>query len=248
MNALPADAPPISSLPAPHVFWGPEHEIDYESLVTEEHKPVDRILFDKLFRLLSRALYASWPGPEDGRSYIVLVDVGWFYQRGTPAVVPDCLLSLGVTWPKDLHRKEGHSYFQWDMGKPADVVIEAVSDKSGGEESFKKNLYAQLGLPYYAVYDPKHFLSRDTLRTYQLNGKKYRAVDPGPWEDIGLGLRFWTGTFEGVEDTWLRWCDSKGEIIPTGEERAAKAEERLARLEESNRSLEEEIRRLKGES
>src|SRR5271167_2736559 len=90
-----------------------------------------------------------------------------------PAVVPDCLLSLDVTCPENLQAKEGHSYYQWDMGKQPDVIIEVVSDKTGGEESYKKDLYARLGVPYYAVFDPEHFLSRDTLRAYELSGGEY---------------------------------------------------------------------------
>lgn len=240
MSNSPADAPPAGpALGAPGSEAVPEVEIDYDSLVTEDHKPVDRIYLEKLYRLLAHPLYASWPGPGEGRLFLVLVNVGWFYQRKTPAVVPDCLVSLDVTCPEDLQVKEGHSYYQWDLGKQPDVIVEVVSDRTGGEETCKKNLYARLGVPYYAVFDPKRLLSADTLRTYELVGGDYRLVDPGPWAKVGLGLRVWQGKFEGYEDAWLRWCDAKGEIIPTGEERAAKAEERI-------RELEAELRRLQG--
>jgi Uma2 family endonuclease len=228
MSALPVGSrPPVATNPEA----GPEADIDYDALVTEDHKPVNRIFLEKLYRLLTRPLYASWPGPGAGRPFLVLVNVGWFYQRKTPAVVPDCLLSLGVTCPEDLQVKEGHSYYQWDMGKQPDVVIEVVSDRTGGEESHKKDLYARLGVPHYAVFDPKHLLSPDPLRTYELVGGNYRLADPGPWSNVGLGLRLWQGKFEGHEDAWLRWCDANGEIIPTGEERARQAEERIAALE-----------------
>jgi Uma2 family endonuclease len=241
MSTSPTDAPPIVPSPvAPGREAWPEPDIDYDSLVTEDHKPVDRIFLEKLYRLLTRPLYASWPGPGEGRPFVVLVNVGWFYQRKTPAVVPDCLLSLDVACPKDLQVKEGHSYYQWDMGKQPDVVIEVVSDTTGGEESFKKNLYARLGVPHYAVFDPQHRLSQDTLRTYELVAGNYRPGDPGPWSNIGLGLRLWEGKFEGAQDVWLRWCEANGEILPTGEERARQAEERL-------RELEAELRLLKGE-
>ncbi len=153
-------------------------------------------------------------GPGSGRSFLVLVNVGWFYQRKTPAVVAHCLLSLDVTCPEDLQVKQGHSYYQWDMDKQPDVVIEVVPDRTGGEESYKKDLYARLGVAYYAVFDPNRLLSGDTLRTYELVGGTYRLGDPGPWSNIGLGLRVWEGKFEGVEDAWLRWCDVNGEIIP----------------------------------
>jgi Uma2 family endonuclease len=228
MSALPVGSrPPVATNPEAQ----PEADIDYDALVTEDHKPVNRIFLEKLYRLLTRPLYASWPGPGAGRPFLVLVNVGWFYQRKTPAVVPDCLLSLGVTCPEDLQVKEGHFYYQWDMGKQPDVVIEVVSDRSGGEESHKKDLYARLGVPHYAVFDPKHLLSPDPLRSYELVGGNYRLADPGPWSNVGLGLRLWQGKFEGHEDAWLRWCDANGEIIPTGEERARQAEERIAALE-----------------
>jgi Uma2 family endonuclease len=247
MSALPHDALASPPLPAPGLEMDPADEIDYESLVTEDHKPVDRIFVEKLYRLLTHTLYASWPGRGQGRPFLVLADVGWFYQRSTPAVVPDVMLSLDVTGPQDLHVKKGHSYFQWDMGKPPDVVIEAVSDRIGGEETSKKALYARLGAPFYAVFDPDHILSDDTLRTYELSGGVYRLGEPGPWATIGLGLRLWQGTFEGVEDTWLRWCDAGGQIIPTGEERAAALAERANQADERIRELEAELRRLKGE-
>ncbi|MCC6417885.1 MAG: Uma2 family endonuclease [Gemmataceae bacterium] len=234
MSTAPTNAPPDPDV-------GVDPDIDYDALVTEDHKPVDRIFIEKLYRLLTRALYASWPGPGEGRPFLALVNVGWFYQRTTPAVVPDCLLSLDVACPDNLQVKQGHSYYQWDVGKPPDVVIEFVSDRTGGEESHKKALYAGLGVAYYAVYDPKHLLSADTLRVYELVGRGYRLTDAGPWPKVGLGLRLWEGSFEGHEDVWLRWCDAGGEIVPTGEERAARAEERI-------RALEAEVQRLKGQA
>jgi Uma2 family endonuclease len=239
MNVSPVDAP---TLAVPNHKPGSEAEIDYDALVTEDHKPVDNLYIEKLYRLLTRPLYASWPGPGEGRTFLVMVNVGWFYQRKTPAVVPDCLLSLGVTCPEDLHVKEGHSYYQWDMGKQPDVVIEFVSDRKGDEESFKKTLYARLGVPYYAVFDPKHLLSEDTLRTYALFTGTYSACEPGPWPTVGLGLRLWPGTFEGHEDIWLRWCDANGAIIPTGEERAVQADERARQAEERTAQADERVR------
>jgi Uma2 family endonuclease len=245
MSVIPTNAP-ISLPPAVPVLMPAEEALPtYDDLVTEDHKPVERILVEKLYRLLTHPLYANWPGPEGRRPFLVMANVGLFYKAKTPAVVPDCLLSLNVNYPEDLHVKQGHSYYVWQMGKAPDVVIEIVSDKLGGEDTFKRELYAEIGVPYYAIFDPDHYLSEETLRTYQLNGKKYRPVDPGPWEDVGLGLRLWKGEFEGVEETWLRWCDANGEIIPTGEERAAELAQDLQQRDDRIRQLEREVRRLK---
>jgi uncharacterized protein YciI len=51
----------------------------------------------------------------------------------------------------------------------------------------------------------------------------YRPTKPF-FEDIGLGLVEWEGTFEGIHARWLRWCTEGGVLVPTGAERAAKAE------------------------
>jgi hypothetical protein len=268
MSTSPIESPSINPPNVTPSLEEEEPDIDYDDFVTEDHKPVDRIFVEKMYRLLTEPLYASWAGPGEGRSFLVLVNVGWFYQRKTPAVVPDCLLSLDVTCPQDLHVKQGHSYYQWDMGKQPDVVIEIVSDRTGGEQPSKKDLYARLGVPYYVIFDPKRLLSAEPLRCYEHAGKKYRLVEPGPWTEVGLGLRLWQGTFEGHEDVWLRWCDASGVIIPTGQERARQAEEnaskaderatkaekraskadkRARQSEERIRLLEAELQRLKGE-
>jgi hypothetical protein len=198
-----------------------------DDLTTEDHRPVDRIFIEKLYRLLTEPLYTNWKGPGPGRSFLVMVNVGWFYKESTPAVVPDCLLSLDVNCPDDLHSKAGHSYYQWLTGKPPEVVIEVVSDKKGGEDTLKKKQYARLGVAYYAVFDPEQQLSNEVLRLWKLSGKEFEPVEPGHWSDVGLGLTLWQGTFEGHTDTWLRWCDENGVVIPTGKERIRELEEAL---------------------
>jgi hypothetical protein len=69
--------------------------------------------------------------------------------------------------------------------------------------------------------------------------------------DVGLSLTLWQGEFEGHTDTWLRWCDASGNLIPTGEERAIReaaarqeAEARAARAEAELARLREEVERL----
>jgi alkylated DNA nucleotide flippase Atl1 len=70
-------------------------------------------------------------------------------------------------------------------------------------------------------------------------------------EEIGLGLRIWEGVFEGNDLSWLRWCDQKGNLIPTGKEladatnqRALFAEERASTAEEYAIRLAEQLRSL----
>jgi hypothetical protein len=47
--------------------------------------------------------------------------------------------------------------------------------------------------------------------------------------EVGLGLTLWEGSFEGKHETWLRWCDQDGIVIPTGAERAEQEHQRAER-------------------
>jgi hypothetical protein len=221
----------------------PECLPNIEDLVTEDGAPVDRILTEKQYRLLTSSLYASWAGPGDGRKFLAMVNVGYFFQAKVPPLVPDFLLSLDVECPPDLHVKAGHSYFQWLVGKPPDLVVEIVSDRRGGEDSDKMKQYARLRVAYYVIFDPDEVLDGGMLRVYELQRSRYVPVPSGFLEDVGVGVKLWEGPFEGHTDTWLRWCDRKGNLLATPEEavevakaRARDAEEqarvdRLARIE-----------------
>lgn len=56
-------------------------------------------------------------------------------------------------------------------------------------------------------------------------------------EDIHLGLRLWEGAYEGTEATWLRWCDDRGNLIPTTAESRDNEKSRTDRLAEKLREL-----------
>jgi hypothetical protein len=90
--------------------------------------------------------------------------------------------------------------------------------------------YAQIGTRYYAIFDPDRHLKSSLLRIYGLTLGAYQELE-GHWlPDIGLGLALWEGAYEGAHDTWLRWCDQDGRVIPTGAE-YAKAEAERAETE-----------------
>jgi hypothetical protein len=150
---------------------------------------------------------------------LVLANVGWYPCYREPPLVPDILLSLETAPAGDLRTKEGHSYFQWLMGKSPDALIEIVTDRRGGEEDFKMKAYIRQNIPYYVIYDPNNLLHSGVLRPYTAIGR-YKPIDAGWLAGIGLGLTLWEGIFEGQQQTWLRWCDEKGRVIPTGAERA----------------------------
>jgi Uma2 family endonuclease len=210
---------------------------DLDKLITEDGKPVDNLFTEKQYRLLTEPLHSSWAGPGEGRPFLAVTDVGLFYVYGQTPLAPDAMLSLDVPPSGSLHAKENRSYFVWVIGKVPEVVIEIVSDKRGGEDTFKKQAYARMGILFYVIFDPENVLEQGVLRAFVLQRGRYEPVEPNWLPEVGLGLTLWEGIFEGHRETWLRWCDRDGRVIPTGAERAEAVTEKLRRLEAQLRAL-----------
>jgi hypothetical protein len=154
-------------------------------------------------------------------------------------------LTLDVETPFDWHARERRSYFIWEFEKPPDVVVEIVSNTEGHELDEKLRHYARLDVSYYVVYDPQHLLMEDPLRVHERGfGRRYRRRDDYNLPDVGLSLIFWEGIYEDGQGSWLRWCDSQGNMIPTGAERAVRAEERAEREAERAARLAAKLREL----
>ena len=195
--------------------------LDVSHLVTEDDTPVDNPYSEKLMRLLVASLYASW---DPGRPFVAMANVGVFISLNRPPVVPGVLVSVDTTVPPDLMSKEHSAYFTWLYGKSPDLVVEIVSNRKGGELSTKMKEYSHLGIKWYAIYDPRHYLQSESLTCYELTGERYSKLS-GHHFPIGLGLTEWEGEFEGHQETWLRWVNEKESILLTPDEKA----ERLAR-------------------
>ena len=221
----------------PPPVLAPEDHPCLDDIETDDGQPLDSSFQEKLHRLLTESLFTSWAGPGEGRPFLVLSNVGLFYATKQPPLVPDVMLRLDVPQNRDLNSKENRSYFTWVVGKPPNVVIEFVSDNRGGEATTKMTEYASIGVHYYAVFDPKHVLSSDTLMLHRLVGGAYQLISGSQLDGIGLGLILWQGKYEGADATWLRWCDTTGAVIPTGKERADKTQQRNERLAEKLREM-----------
>ena len=237
-------------------------EPDVSHLITEDDEPVESFYQDIQQRILVDALNTSWP---EGRPFISAVDVAIFATTKEPGIVPDVMLSTGVSYPADIMEKNRRSYFMWLFGKPPEVVVEIVSNRLGGEDTSKLESYARIKVPYYVVYDPHKLLSQRCLRVYQLSGASYVEKVDGWFPEIKLGVTLWTGSYETMSATWLRWCRQDGQLLETGPEKAqsqnsladaegaradaerARADAERARADEEQRkrlALEEKLRSL----
>jgi hypothetical protein len=226
----------------------PVDDIDYESIIIEDGEPVDSVTSEKNMRLLTETLHANWTPPQsryDGK-FMALANVGLFYSPDVPAIVPDAMLSLGVEPFQDTRPKKNRSYFIWRFGKPPEVVIEIVSNLKGNEYGDKMQKYAEnCGVHYYAIYDPHNYYNRPSqLEIYVNHHGTFVPLEGNIMPDVGLGLVLWNGEYEYMHETWLRWCDTDGNLIPTGRE-ARLTETQRANLEK--RRAEKEKQRAEKE-
>lgn len=238
-------------------------ELDTSHLVIEDDTPVDNFQSEEQQRLLVEPLYSSkiLPSP-----FLAAANVGLFYKLKGDPIVPDVLLSLGVQRPEDFSQRQNRSYFVWEFGKHPEVCIEIVSNQEEneltlskkaqqeGKKSCQKDIYAQVSVPYYVVFDPlqqiqgKDDMNGSLLRVWTISPTGYTELTPSQgivvvgqpvWlEGVGLGLTLWEGQFEEeVTRLWLRWCDRDGQVIPTGAEGRDLERQRADRLAERLRAM-----------
>lgn len=220
------------------------NELDISHLTIEDDTPVDNFQSEKHQRLLVEPLYSSKALPAP---FLAAANVGLFYKLKGEPLVPDVMLSLGIQCADDFSQKRNRSYFVWEFGKVPEVCIEIVSNAEGDELTLskksqqkgktvcKKEIYAQIGVRYYVVFDPLQQIQGDQemngalLRVWSTAPSGYteltlaegvNAIGESIWLDaVGLGLTLWEGAFEEeVPRLWLRWRDRSGQVIPTGAE------------------------------
>ncbi len=193
-----------------------------EELPDSDDTPVNNQLQHLIPTLLEAILALIWSERQD---WYFGVDMGIYYDENEPAIVPDGFLSLGVQrFIDELLRL---SYVLWEEQKVPTLVLEVVSQKYRGEYSSKKQMYADLGVLYYAVYNPRR-RRKPPLEVYRLEQGKYVLLSGNPiWlPEINLGLGHQIGTYQGMTREWLYWYDEQGQKLLTPEERIQTAEQR----------------------
>lgn len=168
-----------------------------------------------------------------------------YYVEGDPrfSVSPDVLVTWGI--PKGRRK----TYLLWKEGRAPGFVIEVTSDTTRTEDLRKKrDLYQQLGVEEYILFDPLGDYLRPRLQGYRLARGRYQPV---PLEADGSLPSRTTGLRLRTEGENLRLIDeATGErLLFVDEETAARqaAEERAEREASARRALEGEIERLRKE-
>jgi Uma2 family endonuclease len=191
-----------------------------EDLPDSDDTPVDNELQDLIPSLLKAVLGMAWA---DRMDWFFGIDMGIYYDPNQPAIVPDGFLSLGVERVFDENLRL--SYVLWEEQRVPIMTLEVVSQKRRGEYSTKKELYAQLEVLYYVVYNPQR-RKKQTLEVYHLVDGKYQLQRGNPiwFPEIGLGIGCERGTYQAITREWLYWYDEQGMRLLTPEERVQQAQ------------------------
>ncbi|MGO8745374.1 MAG: Uma2 family endonuclease [Thermoguttaceae bacterium] len=193
-------------------------------------------------RLLLKRFYA-------GQTVYVAGNLLVFYEQGNPKkfVVPDVFVVQGIE-PRDRR-----FYKLWVERKPPDAIFEITSRKTKTKDTVTKaELYRQLRVPEYFLFDPTQDYLDPPLQGYRLTGQRHEpvAADPqGSLESRQLGLRL---SVEGGHLALYR-LDTGRRLLTDEEARAeaeaesAEAEARRAAEAEARRAAEAEVARLREE-
>ena len=207
----------------------------------------------------------------DGR-YAIGQDCGIYWRLTEPpergAVAPDWFYVPNV--PPLLNGIVRRSYVFWQELIPPLIIIEFVSS-DGSEERDKTPLYRnhsdsqkpgkfwvyeQIIRPaFYAIYE----VQKASVEVYHLVENRYELVTANERNhysihQMGVELGIWQGRYGNMELPWLRWWDSEGNLLLTGEERAEiqqqraeqesqRAEQERQRAELAERELEQQRQR-----
>ena len=157
-----------------------------------------------------------------------------------------------------LDGKMRRSYVMWQEFIAPLIVIEFVSG-NGLEERDKTPyqgkfwVYEQaIRVPFYAIYE----VEKSLLEVYHLMEGQYQLLSPNerghyPIKQLEVELGLWQGIYKNVELPWVRWWDSKGNLLLTGEEMALqekqRAEQEKQRAEQEKQRAEQEKQRAEQE-
>jgi Uma2 family endonuclease len=180
------------------------------------------------------------------RQYAIGQDCGIYWRLTEPpergAEAPDWFYVPNVSPLLDGERRR--SYVLWkEIIAPLIAIEFASSDGTEARDRtspFSSNdakagkfwVYEQaIRIPFYAIYE----VEKAAVEVYQRVGDLYQQCEPNqrghyaiPPQGVELGI--WQGRYMNQTLPWLRWWNSEGKLLLTGEERAERLAEKLREL------------------
>ena len=194
-----------------------------------------------------------------------------YYEEGNPRrfISPDLHVTLGVAAEGFASMDYRNTYLVWEIGKPADFVLEIASESTARRDVTEKRvLYAQIGFGEYWRFDGsgRDFYGEPLVGEY-LEGGEYRRFDVVPDAEgrphgyspaLALWLYWEDGQLRFYDPATGEWLRSRTEERAAADQaratadqaRAAADQERAARqlAEAQVAELQAELSRLRGET
>ncbi|MEM8642833.1 MAG: Uma2 family endonuclease [Cyanobacteria bacterium P01_G01_bin.54] len=158
----------------------------------------------------------------------------WFYVPGVPPLLKGQYRRSYVLWQEHITPLVALEFASGDGSEERDSTPLAVANGTEGSKPGKFWVYEQvMRIPYYGIFS----MSLGTLEVYRLQDGTYQKLatnNRGHYTiaPLGVELGLWQGKYQNQQRQWLRWWDREGNLLLTGEERAAVAEERVTVVEE----------------
>lgn len=234
----------LAKTPQPDITNLPDHtqlpESDGTFVKNFQEHPQSNLLTNSIRPVLQRL-------HPDGQ-YCIGQDCGIYWRLTEPpergAEAPDWFYVPNV--PPLLNGEVRRSYVLWKEYVAPLIVLEFVSgdgteerDKtppSSTEDKEKKAgkfwVYEQaIRVPFYAIYEVK----KASVEVYRLVEGHYELLNANerghyPISPMSVELGIWQGEYENMTLPWLRWWDSQGNLLLTGDERADRLAERLRQM------------------
>ncbi len=173
-----------------------------------------------------------------GQQAVVLADQFLYYVEGRPSarVAPDVMVIFNVA------AGGRGNYKIWEEGEVPSVIFEMTSESTRERDwGFKKNLYEQLGVQEYWLFDPKGEWIPEQLQGYSLDAEGiYRPIQDGCSQVLQLRLAVegeLIGFYRQDTDERLLPPNELSAAIDQEKQRAETAEQRADQLAERLRSL-----------
>lgn len=212
---------------------------DHRDLPEKDGVPVRNSLEPWQSALLSETLDPVLRKKHPEGDYFIGQDCGIYWEKTEPAMLgckaPDWYLVLNV--PRLLDGQMRRSYVLWQEMVTPFLLLEYASD-DGAEErdnTPKRGKYwvyeRRIRPPYYGVFYP----DRPEIEMYHSVEDRFERMQPNSdgrylLASLGVELGTWHGRFADYELDWLRWWDAQGNLLLTGDEKAAKLAEKLKAL------------------
>lgn len=150
----------------------------------------------------------------------------WFYVPDVPPLLNGEIRRSYVLWKEFIAPWIAIEFASGNGSEERDRTPLLRTDKGEVTKPGKFWVYERIiRIPYYAIYE----ISRGHLEVYVLVKGSYQLLEANeqgryPIEVLGVELGIWTGEYLRQEQTWLRWWDNQGQLLPTGRELAAQAQ------------------------